>query len=93
MPKNKILVINCKTKKDYINLLDIFVEKSWNWASGAYPTSRKYYWKEYKESCCITFQKDFEISAKKYFKERSSDYKIITFTEFLKTQENENIVL
>ena len=92
MSQNKIIVINCKTKKDFISLLEIFVSKEWNWGSGAYPLARKYFWMEYKDETCITYENHFSISHKKYFKTLKNEYKIITFTEFLKTQQDENII-
>ena len=76
--------INCKTKEEFIKVLEIFDKKGWRWGGGDKPLDKIYYWDEYKEETCIGYKNYFEYSPKEWYLEEG--WKIISFEEFLEIE-------
>ena len=90
MPKT---AVNVTTIEEYDRLIRIYTAAGWNWPIGFGPTDGREFWERYRGITCIAAEHPqyspkgvyaLQYGDRRYFKGRK--YKILSFQEFLKTQ-------
>jgi len=81
----KQLVIHTETEQEYDQLMDIMEGNDWTWESWYNPNEEKNYW-YFTSLTCVEYKNKFEYCSLGYYKDRTDEYEIVKFKDWIKTQ-------